>query len=194
MSEATIDGTSMFERCVGVELDPNTAAEAVAAVKDDPKCKVECGDMFGFVDRVCAGKRLFGGRAAFSGPIRTVRCFEDNALVKQALSEPGEGAVLVVDGGGSLRRSLLGDNLAADAVKNGWAGVVVFGAVRDTAELADMDIGIKALGTCPMRTLKRGEGLRDAPVAFGGVVFVPGDILHADADGLAVLPVDEEDG
>jgi regulator of ribonuclease activity A len=71
---------------------------------------------------------------------------------------------------------------------------VVFGAVRDTAELADMDIGIKALGTCPMRTLKRGEGLRDAPVAFGGVVFVPGDILHADADGLAVLPVDEEDG
>jgi regulator of ribonuclease activity A len=138
--------------------------------------------------------RDFGGRAAFSGPIRTVRCFEDNALVRQALSEPGEGAVLVVDGGGSLRRSLLGDNLAADALRNGWAGVVVFGAVRDTAELADMDLGIKALGTCPMRTVKRGEGLRDAPVAFGGVVFVPGDILHADADGLAVLPVDEDDG
>ena len=138
--------------------------------------------------------RDFGGRAAFSGPIRTVRCFEDNALVKQALSEPGEGAVLVVDGGGSLRRSLLGDNLATDAVRNGWAGVVVFGAVRDTAALGRMKLGIKALGTCPMRTVKRGEGLRDAPVAFGGVVFVPGDILHADADGLAVLPVDEDDG
>jgi regulator of ribonuclease activity A len=138
--------------------------------------------------------RDFGGRTAFSGPIRTVRCFEDNALVKQALSEPGEGAVLVVDGGGSLRRSLLGDNLATDAVRNGWAGVVVFGAVRDTAALGRMKLGIKALGTCPMRTVKRGEGLRDAPVAFGGVVFVPGDILHADADGLAVLPVDEEDG
>ena len=138
--------------------------------------------------------RDFGGRTAFSGPIRTVRCFEDNALVKQALSEPGEGAVLVVDGGGSLRRSLLGDNLATDAVRNGWAGVVVFGAVRDTAALGRMKLGIKALGTCPMRTVKRGEGLRDAPVAFGGVVFVPGDLLHADADGLAVLPVEDDEG
>ena len=138
--------------------------------------------------------RDFGGRTAFSGPIRTVRCFEDNALVKQALSEPGEGAVLVVDGGGSLRRSLLGDKLATDAVRNGWAGVVVFGAVRDTAALGRMKLGIKALGTCPMRTVKRGEGLRDAPVAFGGVVFVPGDLLHADADGLAVLPVEDDEG
>jgi regulator of ribonuclease activity A len=102
--------------------------------------------------------------------------------------------VLVVDGGGSLRRSLLGDNLAADAVKNGWAGVVVFGAVRDAAQLARIKLGIKALGTCPMRTVKRGEGLRDAPVAFGGVVFVPGDLLHADADGLAVLPVEDDEG
>jgi regulator of ribonuclease activity A len=138
--------------------------------------------------------RDFGGRTAFSDPIRTVRCFEDNALVKQALSEPGEGAVLVVDGGGSLRRSLLGDNLATDAVRNGWSGVVVFGAVRDTAALGRMKLGIKALGTCPMRTVKRGEGLRDAPVAFGGVVFVPGDILHADEDGLAVLPVEDDEG
>ncbi len=138
--------------------------------------------------------RDFGGRTAFAGPIRTVRCFEDNALVKEALSEPGRGAVLVVDGGGSLRRSLLGDSLAADAVKNGWAGVVVFGAVRDAAQLARIKLGIKALGTCPMRTVKRGEGLRDAPVAFGGVVFVPGDLLHADADGLAVLPVEDDEG
>jgi regulator of ribonuclease activity A len=147
------------------------------------------------VIEVChAPFRDFGGRTAFAGPIRTVRCFEDNALVKEALSEPGRGAVLVVDGGGSLRRSLLGDSLAADAVKNGWAGVVVFGAVRDTAQLARIKLGIKALGTCPMRTVKRGEGLRDAPVAFGGVVFVPGDILHADADGLAVLPVEDDEG
>ena len=147
------------------------------------------------VIEVChAPFRDFGGRTAFAGPIRTVRCFEDNALVKEALSEPGRGAVLVVDGGGSLRRSLLGDSLAADAVKNGWAGVVVFGAVRDAAQLARIKLGIKALGTCPMRTVKRGEGLRDAPVAFGGVVFVPGDHLHADADGLAVLPVEDDEG
>jgi len=134
--------------------------------------------------------RDMGGRVAFSGPIRTVRCFEDNSLVKATLAEPGEGCFLVVDGGGSLRRALVGDVLAADAVAKGWAGIVVNGAVRDSDILAGLDIGIKALGTVPMRSVKRNEGLVDAPVAFGGVVFVPGDILHADADGVVILPSD----
>jgi regulator of ribonuclease activity A len=132
----------------------------------------------------------FGGRTAFAGPIRTVRCHEDNSLVKATLAEPGEGRVLVVDGGGSLHRALVGDMLAADGAKNGWAGVVVYGAVRDSAVLATIDLGIKALGTNPMRSVKRGEGVVDTPVAFGGVVFLPGDMLYADEDGVAVLPAD----
>ena len=132
--------------------------------------------------------RDFGGRVAFAGPIRTVRCHEDNSVVKATLAEPGEGCVLVVDGGGSLHRALVGDVLGADAVKNGWAGIIVHGAVRDTAVLATLEIGIKALGTHPMRSVKRGEGVVDTPVAFGGVVFVPGDRLVADEDGVAILP------
>jgi len=135
--------------------------------------------------------RDFGGRKAFSGPIRTVRCHEDNSVVKALLAQPGEGCVLVVDGAGSLRRALVGDMLAGDAVKNGWAGIVVNGAVRDSVVLATLDIGIKALGTIPMRGIKRGEGVVDTPVAFGGVVFVPGDMLHADEDGIAVLAADD---
>lgn len=134
--------------------------------------------------------RDYGARRFFSGPIRTVRCHEDNSLVKATLSEPGYGRVLVVDGGGSLHRALVGDVLAADAVKNGWAGVVVNGAVRDTAVLAGMDLGVKALGSNPMRSVKRGEGVVDTPVAFGGVVFVPGDMIYADADGVVVIPAD----
>jgi len=140
---------------------------------------------------VCvAPLRDFGGRPAFSGPIRTVRCHEDNSLVKAILETPGEGCVLVVDGGGSLRRALVGDMLAATAVANGWAGIVINGAVRDTAVLASLELGVKALGSIPMRGVKRGEGVVDTPVAFGGVVFVPGDVLHADEDGVAVLAAD----
>ena len=132
--------------------------------------------------------RDVGGRIALAGPIRTVRCHEDNSVVKATLAEPGEGCVLVVDGGGSLHRALVGDVLGADAVKNGWAGISVHGAVRDSTVLATLDIGIKALGTHPMRSVKRGEGVVDTPVAFGGVVFVPGDRLVADEDGVAILP------
>ncbi len=131
--------------------------------------------------------RDYGARTAFSGPIRTVRCHEDNSLVKSTLATPGDGCVLVVDGGGSLHRALVGDMLAADGVKNGWSGVVVFGAVRDAPVLATLDLGIKALGTNPMRSVKRGAGVVDGPVAFGGVIFRPGDMLHADADGVVVL-------
>ena len=130
--------------------------------------------------------RDLGGKTAFSGPIRTVRCHEDNSLVKATLAEPGEGCVLVVDGGGSLRRSLLGDNLAVLAIANGWAGIVVNGAVRDTQALRDLPLAVKALGTCPRKTDKRGLGERDVVVEFGGVVFTPGQWLYADCDGVVV--------
>ena len=130
----------------------------------------------------------FGGRAKFAGSVSTVKCFEDNTLVKEAVDSPGQGRVLVVDGGGSLRRALVGGNLAAAAAKNGWAGVLVHGAVRDAAELAACDVGIRALALIPMPTLKRNEGQRDVPVQIEGVWVQPGDHLFADADGIVVLP------
>ncbi|WP_067965344.1 ribonuclease E activity regulator RraA [Nocardiopsis trehalosi] len=130
--------------------------------------------------------RLFGGRAAFHGPIATVKCHEDNALVKEQLSQPGDGWVLVVDGGGSLRTALLGDRIAAAAAENGWAGVVVHGAVRDAAALAGIDIGVKALGTNPRKSAKTGAGVLDAPVAFGNVVFTPEAWLYSDEDGIVI--------
>lgn len=134
----------------------------------------------------------FGGRIAFSGRVSTVKALEDNSRVREAVAEPGEGRVLVIDGGGSLRRAMLGDMLAGQAVANGWRGVLVHGAVRDRVALGALELGIKALATCPMRTDKRGEGLRDVPVAFGGLVILPGQWLAADADGvvLADRPLD----
>lgn len=136
----------------------------------------------------------YGGLARFGGPVSTVKCFEDNSLVKQALDEPGEvdtpqgrvGRVLVVDGGGSLRRALVGGNLAAAAAKNGWAGVVVDGCVRDAAELAASRVGIRALALMPLPTEKRNEGQRDVPVRIQGVWVRPGDWLYADEDGVVV--------
>ena len=128
----------------------------------------------------------FGGTAAFAGPVSTVKCHEDNSLVKAALDEPGQGRVLVVDGGGSLRRALVGGNLAAAAARNGWAGIVVDGCVRDAAELAATPVGIRALALMPLPTDKRGEGLRDVPVQLQGVWVRPGDRLYADADGIVV--------
>ncbi|RZT86811.1 regulator of ribonuclease activity A [Pseudonocardia sediminis] len=130
--------------------------------------------------------RQFGGRTRFHGPVVTVHCFEDNALLKSVLSEPGEGRVLVVDGGGSLHRALIGDVIAGLAVGNGWAGVVVHGAVRDVAALRDLDIGIKALGSNPRKSTKTGAGRRDVPVTFGTASFAPGDVLHSDEDGIVV--------
>lgn len=131
--------------------------------------------------------RQFGGRRRFHGPIRTVACFEDNALVRQVLSEPGDGAVLVVDGGGSLHTALVGDLIAGLAQANGWAGLVVHGAVRDTEALAGLDIGIKALGSNPRRSAKLATGQVDVPVHFGGVSFRPGEHLYSDEDGVVVL-------
>lgn len=128
----------------------------------------------------------FGGRRAFYGPISTIRCFEDNSRVKEAVESAGEGRVLVVDGGGSRRRALLGDKLGLAAVRNGWAGVVIHGCIRDSAELGRMDLGIRALGTMPLRSDKRGEGERDVPVRFAGVTFRPGEFVYVDEDGIVV--------
>jgi regulator of ribonuclease activity A len=130
--------------------------------------------------------RAYGGRHAYSGPISTVRCFEDNSRVKEAVDGPGEGRVLVVDGGGSRRRALFGDKLGSAAVRNGWAGVIIHGCIRDSAELGRMDLGIRALGTMPLRSEKRGEGERDVPVRFAGVTFRPGECVYVDEDGVIV--------
>lgn len=131
--------------------------------------------------------RSFGGRAKFAGIVVTVKCFEDNSVVKAALESPGQGRVLVVDGGASLRRALVGGNIGASAARNGWAGVVVNGCVRDVAELAACDVGIIALGVFPLPTERRNEGQRDVPVLIQGEWVRPGDRLYADADGIVVL-------
>jgi regulator of ribonuclease activity A len=124
---------------------------------------------------------------SFSGPIATVRCLEDNVLLRAQVSETGDGRVLVVDGGASFACALLGDNIAELAVSNGWAGIVINGCVRDVAALAGLPIGIKALGTNPRPSGKTGAGEVDVPVTFGGAEFVPGATLHADDDGVIVL-------
>ncbi|MEO7009637.1 MAG: ribonuclease E activity regulator RraA [Caldimonas sp.] len=131
--------------------------------------------------------RSYGGAARFAGAVSTVKCFEDNSLVKAACDSAGAGRVLVVDGGGSLRRALVGGNVAAAAAKNGWAGIVVDGCVRDVGELAQCPIGIRALGLIPLPTEKRHEGERDVAVRVQGVWIRPGDWLYADADGIVVL-------
>ncbi|MEW1845547.1 ribonuclease E activity regulator RraA [Nonomuraea angiospora] len=130
--------------------------------------------------------RQYGGRRAFSGAVVTVRCHEDNVLLKSVLSEPGEGRVLVVDGGGSLHTALMGDVIAGMAVANGWAGVVINGAVRDVAALRELDLGVKALGSNPRKSAKAGGGERDVPVTFGGATFRPGAELFSDDDGILV--------
>jgi len=138
---------------------------------------------------VCAlPLRSFGGRASFSGAISTVRCFEDNVVLKRRLEEPGEGRVLVVDGGGSLRVALLGDMIGALAHDSGWAGLVINGCVRDVDALGRLDLGLVALRSNPRPSGKGGSGEVDVPVEFGDVTFRPGDTVYADADGVVVLP------
>ena len=131
--------------------------------------------------------RDFGNPAPFCGPVATVKCHEDNTPVKAAVESPGQGRVLVVDGGASLRRALLGGNLAAAAARNGWAGVVVDGCVRDVEELGASGIGVRALALNPMPTERRVPGQADLPVQIQGVWVRPGDWLYADADGIVVL-------
>ncbi|WP_437568080.1 ribonuclease E activity regulator RraA [Sorangium sp. So ce542] len=128
--------------------------------------------------------RDYGGARLFHGPIATVKVHEDNVLVRKALEEPGQGRVLVVDGGGSLRCALLGDNVAAIAHQNGWAGLVVYGCVRDAEALGRIPIGVKALATHPRKSNKKGAGDRDIPVTFAGITYVPGGFVYADHDGI----------
>jgi regulator of ribonuclease activity A len=131
--------------------------------------------------------RQYGGVSRFSGRVRTIRCREDNALVRQVLSSPGEGQVLVVDGAGSVHTALVGDLIAGLAVENGWRGLVLHGAVRDVVALAALPIGIKAIGSNPRKSGKTGSGEVDVAVNFGGVSFAPGDLLFSDEDGIVVL-------
>lgn len=137
--------------------------------------------------------RDFGKRRVFAGVVETVKCFEDNTLVKAAVDSPGVGSdgvpkVLVVDAGASLRRAVLGGNLGATAARNGWAGVLIDGCVRDTAELALQEVGIRALVAMPLPTEKRNEGQRQVAVQIQGVWVRPGDWLYADEDGIVVSP------
>jgi regulator of ribonuclease activity A len=130
--------------------------------------------------------RDFGGKRQFQGGVVTVKCYEDNSLVKVALAEPGEGRVLVVDAGGSMRCAMLGDQLAASAVLNGWGGIILYGCIRDTKAIAGMALGVKALGSHPRRSVKRGEGRHSLPVNFASVTFKPGDFVYCDEDGILV--------
>jgi regulator of ribonuclease activity A len=145
-------------------------------------------DRFGAQARVLdLPLRQFGGRRSFYGPVRTVRCHRDNELVRQLLADPGMGSVLVVDGGGSTRSALLGDRLADDAVRNGWSGVVVHGAVRDSAVLEQTELGVAAITTHPERSAKTGRGDVDVPLALGGAAVNPGDVVLADLDAVLVI-------
>lgn len=130
----------------------------------------------------------FGGEIDFHGPAHTLKIHEDNSLVRAALEQPGEGKVLVVDGGGSMRCALLGDQLAELGVKNGWAGVIVYGCIRDSAVIEGMAIGVKALDTHPRKSEKRGAGIENKPVHFAGATIRPGDYVYCDADGILVSP------
>lgn len=130
----------------------------------------------------------YGGRDAFSGPIRTVTCIDDNVLVRSVLDEPGDGRVLVIDGHGSRAVALLGDAMARRAAAGGWSGLIVNGAVRDVTALATVELGIAAVGHVPRRAGKTGVGAVDVPVTFGGVTFLPGDDVWCDADGVVVGP------
>ena len=128
----------------------------------------------------------FGGKNCFHGRISTIKCHEDNSLVADAVKEKGNGSVLVVDGGGSLRCALLGDNLAAIAESNSWEGIIVFGCVRDVAALSTINLGVQAICPNPMKSVKRQVGLRDVEVSFGGVSFIPDQYVYADDNGVIV--------
>ena len=140
--------------------------------------KVKIADPIGFKD--------FGGTKIFSGKIETVKCFEDNSFVRKALEQNGEGKVLVVDGGGSMRCALLGDMLGELGVKNKWNGIIVYGCIRDSAAMATLALGVKALNTIPLKSNKRNEGQPNIPVRFAGVDFIPGEFVYCDEDGVIV--------
>jgi regulator of ribonuclease activity A len=128
----------------------------------------------------------YGGVLDFAGPVVTLKVYEDNSLVRGALEEAGEGRVLVIDGGGSLRCALVGDNLAELGCRNGWAGIVVYGCIRDSAPISTIAIGVKAIATNPRKSVKKGEGERDVVLRFAEVTVAPGDYLYADSDGVVL--------
>lgn len=128
----------------------------------------------------------YGGRSAFGGEILTIKCHEDNSLVKEHVGQPGNGRVMVVDGGGSLRCALLGDMLAAKAVENAWAGIIIYGCIRDVDDIRTMDLGVQALRTIPVKSNRQGRGDLNIPVSFGGVTFKPGEYVYADNNGIIV--------
>ncbi len=133
--------------------------------------------------------RSYGKKTHFCGAVATVKCFEDNSMVRAALEEAGEGRVLVVDGGASLRCALVGDRLAQLAIDNGWEGLVVHGCIRDAGVIATLETGVKALGTNPRRSVRKGAGDQNAPLAFAAAVFTPGEHLYADEDGVLLSQV-----
>lgn len=130
----------------------------------------------------------YGGRRSFGGEMVTIKCFEDNSLVREQVAQPGKGKVLLVDAGGSLRRACLGDVLAEKAVKNGWEGIIIYGCIRDVDAIAALDLGVQALNTHPMKTEKKGIGELNIKVTFGGVTFTPGEYVYADNNGVIVSP------
>ncbi|KGK42278.1 ribonuclease activity regulator protein RraA [Nitrincola sp. A-D6] len=130
----------------------------------------------------------FGGREAFGGEIVTIKAYEDNSLVREQVAQPGQGKVLVVDGGASMRRAMLGDMLAEKAEKNGWEGIIIYGCIRDVNAISQLDLGVQALGSHPMKTDKRGLGDLNVPLTFGGVTFTPGQYVYADNNGVLVSP------
>jgi len=130
--------------------------------------------------------RSYGARSSFYGEAVTIKCFEDNSVVKQLVDTPGEGRVIVMDGGGSLRKAILGDMLAEKAARNGWAGLVIYGCIRDCNEIAQINIGVKALNTHPMKTEKRGLGDLNVDVCFAGQTISAGNWIYADNNGILI--------
>lgn len=145
---------------------------------DDYPDKVKIAEPIGF--------KNFGSRKNFFGKIQTVKCFENNPFVRNTLDQKGDGKVLVVDGGGSMRCALLGDMLGEIAVKNKWNGIIVNGCIRDSAAIAELDLGVKALNTNPLKSFKRNEGEYNITVRFAGVDFIPGEFIYCDEDGIVV--------
>ncbi len=130
----------------------------------------------------------FGGIDSFGGEIVTVKCFEDNSIVKEQVGLPGQGKVMVVDGGGSMRNALLGDMLAEKAAENGWEGLIIYGCIRDVDVIRQTKLGVQAISTHPRKTEKKGVGDLNIPVTFGGVTFVPGQYVYADNNGVIIAP------
>ena len=130
----------------------------------------------------------YGGNPSFGGEIVSIKCFEDNSRVKETAATDGTGKVMVVDGGGSLKKALLGDLIAEDAMNNGWEGFVIYGCIRDVEAIGAMDIGVKALNSIPLKTQRKGEGDLNVAITIGGVMIKPGEFIYADNTGIIVSP------